>query len=795
MTPPIQLQTDKKTMKPPRLVLGIVALFACQLALAQGEATVVPGSALRSNSVSPAPAAPAPVRPPSATVVVPLPDPATEPRIIRGNDRLIAAPPPVAPLGGAANSFRFEEAPIAEVVHTILRDIVKVDYMIHPPISGNVTLATRGRVSADQAVYLLESALLANGMVMARDSRGTYHVGRPEALRGIVPVPRLAGAGPLPPGTGAVVVPLDYIGAAEMATILRPLLPPEALVRVDTTRNLLVLAGNRAQTEGWLSIVSTFDVDFLKGMSVGLYPLKYASVREVEAALRAISSGGRPGAAGPAAPPGQGTTAPGASAPAGLSESIPLFGGVRIMPIERLNSVLVVSPRASYLEDAQRWIERLDRPGTNVAEQSLHVYPVQNGSARHLAEVLNNIFGGGDGRGAGVTAAAPARAGVAPALFPSTGATGSSVGGMGLGGGTALGGQVGGGLAGMVQQGQGSARPAGAPGVLQLGALRVAADEANNAILVWGTAAEYAKIETTLRRLDLPPTQVLIEASIVEVTLAGDLRYGLQWVFNDGLSGGRTGSSVLSAVAGGVLGGPAAGFSYTLRNSLGNVRAVLNALAEKSLIKVISSPSLMVLDNHTAQIVVGDQQPVRSAETITDGGVRTSSIQYKDTGVALSVTPSVNSGNMVTMLVNQAVTDVGAIDEATGQRAFLQRQIGSKVAIRSGETLVLGGLIRDNTTSGSAGIPVLHDIPVLGALFGSKSANDRRTELLVIITPRVVRSDQDAREVSAELKERMQSFIGHVPFGVNAPTGPPVTPTLTQPGSSLYVPSGPNPTQ
>lgn len=758
MTRATDLRPCGKDMNTPRFSLTLLAFVLCQFAYAQGEATYVQGSPLRSGSGS-APVA-APVAP-ASKVVVPLAS-AAEPRIIRGDDQLIAAPKSVAPLTGPSNSFRFEEAPMLDVVHVILRDVLKVDYMIHPPISGSVTLATRGQVSADQAAYMLEGALLANGLVMAKDSRGTYHVGRPEALRGVVSVPRLAGSAALPPGTGAVVVPLEFIGAAEMATILRPLLPPDALIRVDTVRNLLVLVGNRSQTEGWMSIVSTFDVDFLKGMSVGLFPLKYASVKEVESALRVISGGGRP----------QGASAPGQGAPAEAAavDSFSLFGGVRIMPIERLNSVLVVSPRAAYLEGAQRWIERLDRPSSNVAEQSLHVYPVQNGSARHLADVLNGIFGS-EPRAASASAAASTGSGVSPSLLSSTGSTGV------LGGGTGLGSQTGGGVASVAQAGQvvGARSPAAATtpaSTLQVGALRVVADEVNNAILVYGTVAEYAKIEATLKRLDLPPTQVLIEASIVEVTLSDDLRYGLQWVFNEGLSGGKVGSSALSQVAGGVLGGPVAGFSYTLRNSLGNVRAVLNALAEKSLIKVISSPSLMVLDNHTAQIVVGDQQPVRSAETVTEGGVRSSSIQYKDTGVALAVTPSVNSGNMVTMLVNQAVTDVGAIDDATGQRAFLQRQIGSKVAIRSGETLVLGGLIRDNRSNGSTGIPVLHDIPVLGALFGTKNLNDKRTELLVIITPRVVRSDQDAREVSAELRDRMKSFIGHQPFGAAAPEGP-----------------------
>ena len=741
-----------------RFALTLVALAACRLAAAQGEATVLPGSTLSTGS--PAPVAEA------------VPQPVSGARILRGTDRVIATPPPRAQLSGPPNTFRFEDAPILDVVHIILRDILKVDYMIHPPVTGSVTLATKGDVTADDAAYLLESALLANGLVMAQDSRGTYHIGRPEAVRGFVAAPRQAGAGPLQPGYGAVVVPLQYIGAAEMATILRPLLPPESLIRVDTVRNLLVLAGTRTQAEGWLSIVSTFDVDLLKGMSVGVFPLKYASVREVEAAMRLLSSGGRPTPPGSAAP-GQA----GAAEAAALAEN-PFFGALRIMPIERLNSILVVTPRAAYLEEARRWIERLDRPGLNLSEQVLHVYAVQNGSARHLSEVLNGIFGTGESRQSTAT-------GVAPGLNSSTTSTIGSIGGR-LGTPSAAGG-----LTGALQAGQaaGAQRPGAAATPLKLGDVRVMADEVNNSVLVYGTALEFAKIESALRRLDLPPTQVLIEATIVEVTLTDDLQYGLQWVFNDAQSNGKVGTSVLSGLAGGILGGPLAGFSYTLRNSAGNVRAILNALAGKSLVKVISSPSLMVMDNHTAQIVVGNQQPIQSGQTITSGGVISNSIQYKDTGVALSVTPSVNSGNMVTMSINQAVTDVGQVDTATGQRAFLQRQFASKVAVRSGETLVLGGLIRDNSSTGSSGIPLLNEVPILGALFGAKSANGQRTELLVIITPKVVRSDQDARDVSAEMQDRMKSFLGHKPFGGVGPAGAVPNPPLP---ADLYGPSGPN---
>ena len=685
--------------------------------------------------------------------------PPDQPRIMRGTDQVLAPPNNKGVIVGTPSSFKFEEAPLGEVVSLILRDIAKVDYIVHPPITGAVTMATQADVSPDQAIFLLEAALQANGLQMARDARGTYHIGRPDTIRSIVPAIRQAGAGPLPPGSGAIVVPLKFIGAPEMAAILRPMAPPEAILRVDSVRNLLVLAGTRTQAEGWLDVVATFDVDLLKGMSVGVFPLKYVTAGEVEAAMRLISSGG----AAPAAPQGGGAAAAAAAARAAeaSAQAFPLFGAVRILPMDRINSVIVVTSRAAYLDEAKRWIDKLDKPGGNTAEAQLYVYPVQNGNAKHLASVLNGLFGD--------TASAPqplSSSGVAPGFQQSTAASsGFSTSGIGATFNNA-------GNTGRSAQSPTNNQQISSPTTLTLkSGLRVMADEINNAVLVYGTRAEYEKIETTLKRLDVAPVQVLIEASIIEVTLNDDLKYGLQWMFEDPARNGAIGTGVLSRTGGSLFGGTGglntaasvfgatpAGFSYTLRNTLGDVRAVLSALAEKSLVKVISSPSLMVLDNHTASIAVGNQQPIRVGETVTSGGNITSNIQYKDTGVTLSVTPSVNSGNMVTMQLNQAVTDVGIVDEATGQRSFLQRQFGSKVAVRSGETLVLGGLIRDNTSSGKSGLPGLQDIPILGALFGATTKNVNRTELLVVITPRVVRTEQDVRQLGQELKDRMKTL-------------------------------------
>ena len=765
----------------------------------------------------PQPLAPAPLAPLTAPAAAPAEppalDPAEQPIVIRGTDRVVSdrRAPASAPARGAATSLKFESAPASEVVHVMLRDLLKVDYVVHPPLNGTITLTTRQAVSADRALLLLETALQANGIVMARDTRGTYHVGTPEALRGIVSAPVLADGKPLPPGYGAVIIPLQYLGAGEMANILRPLVSADAILRVDTLRNILIMRGTRAEAEGWLELVNTFDVNLLRGMSVGVFPLKHTSAAEVDAALRMLSGGAvsgaaagavaggagaaarapqaaaapRPGAGGQAAAAG----AAGAAAAASLGEASPLYGALRVMPIERINAVLVVTPRAAYLDEVRYWIEQFDRPNLNSAEPQLFVYKVQNGSSDHLAELLNGIYGGS-------TTQQPGASGVAPGLNTVTGGSnninssfasqfganrnqrstsfGGSSGfgssGSGFGSSSGLGGSSGFGGSGFGGMGQlGGGQQAGGqqgPNVVttMLGQnVRVMADRINNTLLVHATPAEYERIATTLKRLDVQRAQILIEASIVEVTLGDGLEYGLQWTFNGGVGDGRSGTGQLGNPAGASAPAASTAFTYTLRNAAGSISAVLTALANKSLVKVMSSPSLMVLDNHTAAIQVGSQQPVNTGTTISGTSNFTSTnIQYKDTGVMLGVTPSVSAGDLVTLDIDQIVTDLGADSTSSataGFPTFLQRQINSKVAVRSGETLVLGGLIQDSVNNTRSGVPLLSDIPVVGALFGTRDNRASRTELLVVLTPRVVRADDDVRAISRELRDRMQGLV------------------------------------
>jgi general secretion pathway protein D len=674
----------------------------------------------------------------------------TDPVLYKGNDKLVRLPTAAKPVKfiGDAVSLNFESAPLDEPMHAILGDILGLDYIVDQPVKGEVTLRTRTPVSRDDVFSILESLLKANQVLMIRGDDGRYLItGSQQASR---LAPGVSSGSSPGAGFSTMIVPLQYISAANMAEILSPVASDEALVRVDNTRNLLMLAGTGAQLEGWMDMVLTFDVDMLAGMSVGMFPLENSSVQEMNGVLAGLL--------------GKGGVA------ADLSHL------VRILPIERLNSIMVVTPRAHYLERIRVWMERLDVDPSSNFEKRLYVYPVQNTTAGRLADLLNSIYSGSSAGSSSGTSRSNGMGGsglgdVAPGLNSERlgGKSGSASGGSGAG--SSMGGsnsQAGGSFGG----GSGSARLTGSnsqssspsSGFSQssgnssdfsLSEVRVVADEENNALMIYARGKDYKTIKSALDQLDVVATQVIIEASIIEVTLTDDLQYGVEWAFNGGVGSDYQGSGALRSSTVSAL---ATGFSYAVTNAAGDIRGILNALAEESLLNVISSPSVMVLDNQEAYIHVGDQQPVSAGTTVTDGGTVVENIAFKDTGVKLTVRPSVNAGGLVTMDVMQSVTDVGKVDAATGQRAFLERNISSRVAVRSGESIVLGGLIQENASSANSGVPLLSKIPVLGALFGSTQTTDTRTELLVIITPTAIYSESELRDVSRQMRSQIRAM-------------------------------------
>lgn len=633
-----------------------------------------------------------------------------------------------APAGPQDIVLNFEGADLREVVRVVMGDMLGENYTIDPKVNGTVTIHTSQAINRAAVTPILETVLRMNGAAMVKEN-GSYKIGPlNSALRGSI-TPQM---GALQPGYSVQIVQLQYIAAREMSKILEPLLPEGSILRVDETRNLLMLAGAEGEMRHALETVGVFDLDWLAGMSVGLFTLKSVDVKSILPELDLLF---------------------------GDKSKSPFAGMLRIIPIERMNAVFVVSPRPQYLEQAKVWVERLDRNGGKSGTR-LHVYPMQNGSAEKVAALLGQVLGG---KSTSTTAAATVAPGLTGATVQSSGA-GATPGALGSTTGAANSGAT---LPNAVSAAAPSVVASGTGEALGLGAgsnIKIIADRDNNALLIMANGAEYEKIEEAIKKLDVVPRQVLVEVTIAEVQLSGALTYGLEWFFNNGnnLSGrlvnayGTAGTSALSSLDPAAAVGAPLPFTAVWKTTGGNISAVLSALAKNTKVNVLSSPHVMVTDNQVAKINVGQSVPIEGQSTVVGTNILRS-VSYVDTGVVLSVRPHINAGGLVTLEVSQEVSDVqvGVTTSGLNSPTINKRSAQTIVAVQSGDTMVLAGLIKDNKTAGSQGLPLLSEIPVVGALFGAKSDTTERSELIITITPRVVNDNQQARDVTAEFRKKL----------------------------------------
>lgn len=608
--------------------------------------------------------------------------------------------------------LNFQGTDINEFIKVILSDMLNENFVIDPQVSGTVTIETSRPVSKKELFPLLEEILAINNAVIYK-SEGLYKIlPRAKVVKGNLSPDNLEQTSNT--GYRVKIIPLEYIAAQEMQKILEPFLTDGGNVRVDKQRNLLILAGTPQELETLQETIDIFDVDWLRGMSVGLYPLDYVDPGTLKSELDAILLGVD-----------------------GNSDTELLGGLVRTLAIERLHSILLISSTPSALREAEIWLHRLDRPGEQIG-QHLYVYKVQNAKATELADLLGNIFN--DTTYSDYVSDPSLAPGTTPVEIANT--QGESE----------------------VSQDISSANTSELSSGVSLDSsspIKIIADDTRNALVILAAPGDYKMVAATIQKLDVVPLQVLIEASILEVTLNDNLNYGVEWFFKNGIGSTHEGQGQLDLGAAGIA-ALAPGFSYTIVNSLGNVRVALNALEEESEIKVLSSPSLMVLDNQTATINVGDEIPIAtrsSVSTVDPNAPSVNEISFRETGVTLDVTPRVNNSGLVTMEIKQEVSQ--AIDTTTSNidsPTIQQRQINSTVAINSGETIVLGGLIQDIETQAESGIPILYKLPIIGKLFGTTDESARRTELIVLITPHVVRNNNDARKITNEFRRKLQSL-------------------------------------
>jgi general secretion pathway protein D len=621
-------------------------------------------------------------------------------------------------------------------VRMVLESALHANYVIDPSVGGRITVQTTRPLPPQDLVPVLDAVLRMNGaaLVQSGDLFKVVPIDQAITTGAMADVEPLPSAGA--PGFGVQVVPLRFVSATELGPVLQPFSPPGGTIQVDAVRNLMLLAGSSDQLASLRDLISIFDVDWMRGMSFGLFPLDNAAAADLATELDQIFGG---------------------------TDAGPLAGVVRVVPIERLNSVLVVSSQPSYLEQAELWVQRLDRT-SDAEEPQIYVYPVQNSRASNLAEVLSGIFGAQAATVSGTSLLAPGREAVQMQSEFELGTIGEQ---------TTQEEAEAGISTGLAEPTPSLAAPL-SPTTTAFGPeeeegqpeTRIIADDSTNSLVIRALPADYRKIREAIERLDTLPLQVMIEATIAEVTLTDQLRYGVEWFFRSGdfeatFSQRPDASDVV---------GTFPGFSALFSNA--DVRVVLSALEQVSDVNVISTPQLLVLDNQTARLQVGDQVPitVQSATPIT-GDVDTivNSIELRDTGVILTVTPRVNAGGLVILEIQQEVSNVVGSETVTQSElttpTISQRLVSSTVAVQHGQTVALGGLITDNRERSRDGVPILSSIPIIGVLFSTRSTADDRTELLVLLTPRVIDSPERAQAVTDEIRRRLTGIMspGRVP--------------------------------
>jgi len=643
----------------------------------------------------------------------------------------LAFPRPVVSASKDGISLNIVEASIAEAAKSILGDVLGVTYTVSEKVKGSITIQTAKAVPREALVEIFEDVLRGEGAAIVVQ-QGTYR---------ILPLSEAFASAPLKlagskrrrlPGVTTQVVPLQYVAAAEMERILKAIAPNANVLRADTARNLLVVAGTRADLDAVADAVSVFDVDWMRGMSFGIYPLESADPEAVAQELDTIFAN---------------------------DKESPIKGIVRFVPNRRLKAVLVISSRPEYLRRAQVWARRLDMATESTVRQ-VFVYAVRSRTAGDLAKLLQRVYGSQQEQ----PKTPPKLPGLPPPpLVPPTLLNGP---GGPNGPGTILPGPPppdgpsppngeqppppNGPDSGPPPDN--SAPPPNGARDVRFNGIAVVADEANNSLIVTATAQEYRRVRQILDRIDVAPNQVFIEATIAEVRLNDDLKMGVRWFFNSGKHGFRFTDFATDAIT------PVfPSFSHVFATK--NFKIVVDALNSVTDVNIISSPTLMVLDNKKAILQVGNEVPIvtQSAVTVlTPGSPIVNSVTYRNTGIVLSITPRVGDNGRILLEVEQEASDVVRTDTSRiDSPTIQQRRIKTTVAVNDGESIILGGLIQDRADNRRDQLPLVGEVPLIGNLFKSKLDQIVRTELLIAITPRIVRDDAQIRAITEEFRARI----------------------------------------
>ena len=666
--------------------------------------------------------------------------------------------------GGATGSgfdLNFENAPVAAVAKVVLGDVLGVGYTIDPRVQGTVTLASVRPIAKADALYVLENALRMSNVALVRERGGGYR---------LVPANEAGGGGVDPVGTaeagqGISVVPLRYVSAQTVFKLLDAFGVKATTVRPDAGRNTLIITGSGSDRQAAIDTIVSFDADWMRGQSVGIFPVRNSTPEPVISEIEKIMDSGE----------------------GGLSQSM-----VKFQAVGRLNSILVVSQKPEYLKRAGVWIARLDRSDTEGI--NLKSYPLRYGNSKLVVTLLNEmLLGGGHGGGSLDNASSQVSPGAGISVSSSGGGAVAALSGLPPASGVS--GAVPTASVSVPLNSRGAAGPAagamapgaqdypaagplgGAPRAASSSAVltnvRITADVTNNAVLVYANQESQRIVEQTIRQIDRPQRQIAIEATIAEVTLNDQLNYGVQFFLasqkgsiSNTISGvttspaGEAASNAVNAAAGALLGRVLPGFNFLI-GAENSPRVVLDALHGITNVKVLSNPSLVVLDNQVATLQVGDQVPFSTgtATVLTANNTVVNTIDYKNTGIILRVLPRANANGNIVLDIEQEISNVAAGSGQSLTPTISQRRVKSSIAVASGQTVLLAGLISETENKTRQGVPLLDSIPGVGDAFSHQNTARNRTELILFIRPTVIKDAVDAHVIAEQMRTKMNNQL------------------------------------
>jgi general secretion pathway protein D len=658
-----------------------------------------------------------------------------EPSVAQRNDGLVHyadASGQLVGYGGGTYQLNFENADVSAVCKAILGGILSVNYMIDPKVSGQVSLTSSQPIQKARLLPLLESALSSIGASLVKEN-GLYHVIPGATAGGFENVDTGADS----EGYGTTVIVAKYVSATTIAGVLMQLDSRPGAVQADPATNYVLVRGTTEERKAAIDAASLVDADWLKSKSVAILPVSNSSPKTLISELNRILDTGQ----------------------GGLSQGI-----VQLQPMTRLNAVLAVSRRRDAIDQVTKWVARLDRVDPN---SGVKMYRLQYAKAKDVAALINSMYGSGQASTDKSDGNVLEPAGTANQSRGNNGAGGlpqvpanNVDGSADMNTGTSANQSPFGLLKTAFHQSTTSSSkndsidtsfsgmPSGASGV------HAAADPNSDTLFIKANAEQYKAIERAIHQMDRPPVQVDIEATIAEVTLNKELQYGVQFFLqNHQVALGLTNSTgIVSAATNGL---------NLLVGAASNPKVLLNALQNYTSVKILSSPSLVVLDRQPAVLQVGDQVPVltQSAQSVlTSGAPIVSSVDYKDTGIILNVLPRVDANGTVTLDVEQDISSVQNNNSPTLTPTISQRRIRSTVAVANGQTVMLAGLISEQDNSTINGLPGISQIKFLRDILSSHDTTGQRDELIVFIRPKIISSAADAEQVTTEFRNRLLSM-------------------------------------